>query len=76
MQKKLTIAIDEQVYDGLYATIDEKRINQFIEKLIRSHVLNQDLESAYRSMASDEQREHQAIDWSKETIRDIDDGKG
>ena len=75
MRKKLTITIDEKVYDGLYATIGEGKISQFIEDLVKPFVLNQDLEAAYRDMALDERREHEAIDWGEGTLGDIDDSK-
>ncbi|MFN2398853.1 MAG: hypothetical protein ABR543_09490 [Gemmatimonadaceae bacterium] len=39
MQKKLTIMIDEEVYAGLYRFIGRRKISQFIERLVRPHVL-------------------------------------
>lgn len=75
MHKKLTISIDENVYKGLYATIGEGKISQFIENLIKPHVLHQDLVAAYQEMASDEEREHEAADWSEGVIGDLDDAK-
>ena len=39
MQKKLTITIDEQVYDGLHRVIGPRKISQFIEGLVRPHVI-------------------------------------
>ena len=75
MHKKLTITIDEKVYEGLYATIGEGKISQFIESLVKPHVLHQDLELAYREMALDEEREQEAIDWSEGVIGDLNDEK-
>lgn len=75
MHKKLTITIDEKVYEGLYATIGEGKISQFIENLVKPHVLHQDLELAYREMASDEKREQEAADWSEGVIGDVNDTK-
>jgi predicted CopG family antitoxin len=51
MQKKLTITLDELVYEGLYRVIGRQHISQFIERLVRPHVIETDLESAYRKMA-------------------------
>jgi predicted CopG family antitoxin len=51
MQKKLTITLDELVYEGLYRVIGPRHISQFIERLVRPHVIETDLESAYRQMA-------------------------
>ena len=47
MRKKLTISVDEMVYDGLYKVVGPRRISRFIEDLVRPHVLYQDLEDAY-----------------------------
>ena len=72
MQKKLTITIDEKVYDGLYRVIGAGKISRFIEQMIRSHVVEQDIASAYDEMARDEQREQKALRWSESVIEDID----
>jgi len=73
MHKKLTITIDEKVYAGLYATIGEGKISQFIESLVKPHVLHQDLELSYQEMARDEEREREAIVWSEGLIGDSND---
>ncbi|MBA3714637.1 MAG: addiction module antitoxin [Pyrinomonadaceae bacterium] len=73
MQKKLTITIDEQVYDGLHSVVGRRRISQFIESLVRPHVLNQEFEAAYRQMAEDEAREAEALEWAEATIGDVRD---
>lgn len=39
MQKRLTITVDESVYDGLYRTVGARRISRFIAALIRPHVV-------------------------------------
>jgi hypothetical protein len=67
-QLKLTISIDEKVYEGLYATIGKGKISQFIENLVKSHILYQDLELAYQEMALDEKREREAAAWSEGII--------
>lgn len=73
MQKKLTITIDEQVYEGLYRVIGTGKISQFIERLVRPHVIDKDLDAAYARMAKDEKREALAREWSDGLITDIDD---
>ena len=75
MHKKLTISIDEKVYAGLYATIGEGKISQFIESLVKPHVLHQDLALAYQEMASDEARERKALEWSEGVIGDSNDAE-
>jgi predicted CopG family antitoxin len=72
MHKKLTITVDEKVYHGLYATIGEGKISHFIEGLVKPHVLQQDLELAYRDMAQDETRELEATEWSEGLLGDLD----
>ena len=73
MQKKLTITVDEDVYEGLYKVIGRRHISQFIEDLVRPHVIGTDLESGYRAMAEDEAREAEALEWSEATIGDVSD---
>ena len=73
MQKKLTITIDETVYNGLYRVVGPRRISQFIEKLVRPHVIQDDLDAAYEAMAADEEREQEAQEWSDALIGDVSD---
>ena len=42
MQKKLTITVDERVYDGLHTVIGRRHISQFIESLVRPFVIGKD----------------------------------
>jgi hypothetical protein len=71
MQKKLTITVDERVYDGLHSVIGRRRISQFIESLVRPYVLGKDLEIAYQQMAQDEAREAEALEWAEATVGDV-----
>jgi predicted CopG family antitoxin len=71
MQKKLTITIDEKVYEGLHKTIGARKISKFIEELVRPHVIRPNLESAYAQMARDKKREEEAIEWAEITFKDI-----
>ena len=73
MQKKLTITLDEAVYEGLQKVIGRRRMSRFIEDLLRPHVLGQDLEAAYQQMARDEEREADALDWAEATVSDVSD---
>ena len=59
MSKKLTISVSDEVYEGLHRKIGRWRISQFLEKLARPHVLPVDIETAYRDMAADEDREQE-----------------
>lgn len=71
MQRKLTITIDEKVYEGLYAVIGRRRISRFIEGLLRPHVLYPDLEAAYQQMAQEEEREAEALEWAEAMVGDV-----
>ena len=73
MQKKLTITLDEQVYDGLHTVIGRRNISQFIESLVRPYVIGAELEAAYQQMAADEDREAEALEWAEVTIGDVAD---
>ncbi len=63
MQRKLTITVDEAVYEGLARIVGRGRISRFIEDLVRPHVLGSHLEAGYREMAGDVARERDAAEW-------------
>ena len=73
MQKKLTITVDEDVYAGLHQVVGRRRISRFLNDLARPHVIASDLEAAYREMAADEEREHEALEWAEAFIGDVAD---
>lgn len=72
MQKKLTLTVDEEVYEGLRKTIGPRKISKFIEDLVRPHVLRPDLEAGYAEMARDEKREKEALEWAEISFKDPD----
>jgi hypothetical protein len=73
MHKKLTITVDEQVYVGLHRVVGRRRISQFIESLVRPHVLHEELTAGYQEMARDEAREFEALEWAEATAMDVAD---
>lgn len=73
MTKKLTITIDDEVYDGLYRRIGPRRISRFLESLARPHVIDEALQRDYETMAADEEREAGAMEWSEALIGDVAD---
>jgi len=73
MQKKLTVTIDEEVYNGLRAVIGPRKISRFIEDLVRPHVVKKNMYSAYQEMAADRAREAEALEWTEGTFGDIND---
>ena len=73
MQKKLTVTIDEEVYEGLRTVIGPRKISRFIEDLVRPHVVKKDMYAAYKEMAADQIRESEALEWAEGTIGDFGD---
>ena len=66
MRKRMTISIDETVYDGLVRVIGRRKISRFLENLARSYVVNDGIFSGYKAMAADAERE--ALEWSNALI--------
>lgn len=73
MHKRMTITLDEAVYEGLSRTIGKRRMSQFIEDLLRPHVLDTSLDAGYRAMAADKAREADAMEWCNAIARDMTD---
>jgi len=71
MQKKLTVTVDEEVYEGLRKTIGPRKISRFIQELVRPYVVRPNLESAYVEMAHDKEREEEAVEWAETTFQDV-----
>ena len=71
MHKRMTITLDEEVYDGLYRTVGRRHMSQFIEDLLRPHVLGDSLDKGYQDMAADEGREHEAREWCNGLAGDL-----
>ena len=76
MQKKLTVTIDEEVYDGLRSVVGPRKISRFIEDLVRPHVIKKDMYAAYEEMAADQVRETEALEWSENTFGDVNNEEG
>ncbi len=70
MARKLTITIDDAVYLGLYRKVGRRRISEFLEDLARPHVTDEGLEAAYRRMATDGERESEALEWAESLVGD------
>lgn len=70
MQRKLTISMDEGVYDTLHRLVGKGNISRYIEAILRSKLIDLELENGYRAMAADEEREREALEWSNALIGD------
>ena len=64
-KKKLTVTVDEDVYEGLDAVVGRRNTSRFISDLARSHAVASTLDEGYRAMAADEEREVEALGWSE-----------
>lgn len=73
MHRKMTITLDEDVYEGLYRTVGRRHMSQFIEDLLRPHVLDTSLDAGYRAMAADKAREAEAQEWGNALAGDVAD---
>jgi predicted CopG family antitoxin len=73
MTKKLTITVDDEVYEGLHNVVGRRRISRFLNDLARPHVLRSELTEGYRAMAADEAREREAVEWIEGLTGDIAD---
>lgn len=71
MQKKLTISLNEVVYDELCRVVGRGNISKFIENLIKPQLMANDLDAAYSEMASDSMREQEALEWSNAVVGDF-----
>ncbi|EBM3803575.1 addiction module antitoxin [Salmonella enterica] len=73
MHKRMTITLDEEVYDGLYRVVGKRRMSQFIEDLLRPHVVDTSLDEGYKAMAADQKREAEAQEWCNALVGDMAD---
>jgi len=72
MSKKLTILIDDSVYEGLHRVVGRGSISKFLEELARPHVAQKGLGDQYREAARDSAREQEARTWTEGMIGGID----
>ena len=67
----MTITLDEAVYDGLWRTVGKRKMSQFIEDLLRPHVLGNSLDDGYKAIAQDQGRETEAMEWTNSLAKDM-----
>lgn len=73
MHKRMTITLDEAVYEGFHRTVSKRRMSQFIEDLLRPLVMDTTLDDGYRAMAADRSREAEAMEWCNALSGDMAD---
>lgn len=70
MRKRMTITLDEAVYDGLLRVVGRGKSSQFLEALARPLVLDTAMDEGYLAMGNDRQREAEASEWVNGLIGD------
>ena len=78
MRKRLTLTIDQDVYERLRKASGKRNTSGFIEDLLRQHVIRPHLEASHTSIAKDEPRQTAAAAWKKAAmdplfLKDLDD---
>jgi hypothetical protein len=76
MRKKLTITVEESVYEGLHRVVGRGRISGFIEELVRPHVVLDEIEEGFRAQAEYEREtgeDIEALEWANALIGDVAD---
>jgi predicted CopG family antitoxin len=71
MSKKLTITVEDEVYEGLHRVIGARRISRFLNDLVRPHVMSRNIVDGYHAMAADAAREREAQEWIENLIGDV-----
>ena len=70
MQKRMTITMDEAVYEGLMRVVGRGKVSQFLEALARPHVTDAAMDEGYSAMGRDQLREVEASEWINGLISD------
>ena len=73
MHRKLTVTVDEAIYEGLHRIVGRGKISQFIEDLVRPYVSDAALDEGYRAKAADPVREAEARERSNALAADVAD---
>lgn len=60
---KLTTTLDADVYKGLQEKVGSRRIGAYLSKLVRPFVVKDGMDSAYKEMAMDVNRQQEAKEW-------------
>jgi hypothetical protein len=76
VRKKLTITVDQAVYEGLHRVAGRRHISRFLNDLAKPHVVDAALEEGYRAMAADAEHEREAMEWIEGVVTDLADEPG
>lgn len=75
MNRKIVFVVVEPVLKVIHRLINRLPIIQRAERLMRHRISDWSLESEYRDMARDKEREAEALEWAEAMIGDIVDPK-
>jgi hypothetical protein len=73
VRRRLTITLEEEVYDGLHRVVGRRHISRFLNELAIPHVDEDALNEGCQEMAADEEHERQAMAWIEGIITDVAD---
>lgn len=71
-KKKVTLMLDEQVYNALRKKVGGRGIGAYLSQLARPLVVKDEIEAGYKAMAADEVYEAEAKEWIEGTLCEID----
>lgn len=72
-KRKVTIMLDEQVYNALRKKVGGRGIGAYLSQLARPYVVESDVEAGYKAMATDGVYEAEAKEWVEGAQYGIDD---
>lgn len=72
-QRRLSITVDEVLYDRLQEVVGRQNISRLFRTLVRPIVTKKNLDDEYREMAADKMREAEAHEWCEALIGDVAD---
>ena len=70
MQKRMTIKMDEVVYERLMRVAERGKVRQLLKALARPHVTDTAMDEGYRAMGRDQFRKVEASEWIHGLISD------
>jgi predicted HicB family RNase H-like nuclease len=74
MSKRMTITLDESLYEGLHLAAGKRGASRLIQDLLRQHLAaGGTLDEGYRAMAADTERETDAQVWCQALAQDMAD---
>jgi hypothetical protein len=69
---KLTIMLDVDVYEGIKTKVGGRGIGAYLSKLARPYVVEDEIETGYKAMAADTERNKEAEEWLEGGFEEIE----